>query len=169
MRGKQKPSQLEWRRLGAPVSRDHQFSSICYHKPIKAKLMTSMYPFLRESFDLRVFCSADKRNVSRPALKGQSVPWDVRRCLPAPLQGQWDEFWFNTTDVTVNKRFLMMFFIDVDAGLEAIGEEVIDGSIPYDVITVETGERLETVSSSLESNEGVGNGALGCEGCNGKL
>lgn len=75
------------------------------------------------------------------------------------MQGLWDELWSEGTNVTINTRFLRLFFIDVDADLEDIAKEVVDGSIPYDIITVETGERFEVISSSVVSDEGVGNDA----------
>lgn len=113
-----------------------------------------MYPFLPMSSNPRVsFRSGEKLNVaSRPASKGQSLPRDVRRRLIAPLQGLWSEAWYEGTDVTINTRFLKMFFIDVDKDIEEIGEQIVDGDIPYDVITTETNERFEVVSSNVVSH-----------------
>eukprot|EP00904_Undaria_pinnatifida_P011273 jgi/Undpi1/7276/HiC_scaffold_22.g09749.m1 len=37
-------------------------------------------------------------------------------------------------------QFVSVYFIDIDAGVEAIGEEIVDAKIPYERITIEDGE-----------------------------
>lgn len=73
----------------------------------------------------------------------------LRRCLTAHLQGLWTEFEEGTV-LTINKRFVKMFFINDDTELEE--KEVVDGSIPYETITVETGERFEVMSNDVVSH-----------------
>lgn len=48
----------------------------------------------------------------------------------------WDEDPYDTYEPTagtlINTQFVNVFFIDVDDGLESIGEEIVDAKLPYE-------------------------------------
>ena len=59
-----------------------------------------------------------------------------------PTQTLWsdgsEDFDFSASHIYT--QFVSVYFIDIDAGVEAIGEEIVDAKIPYERITIEDGE-----------------------------
>lgn len=66
------------------------------------------------------------------------------------IQAIWFEDLFNASDSEYITRMVNLFFIDVDDDIEKIGNEIIDGRIPYDVIPEhEAGVIGEIISSHM--------------------
>ncbi|CAM9385471.1 unnamed protein product [Scytosiphon promiscuus] len=66
----------------------------------------------------------------------------------------WDEDPYDDYDpseegAAINTQFVNLFFLDVDKGVEAIGEEVTDAKLPYDRIVPTTSGTLVTTTSHM--------------------
>ncbi|CAN0019989.1 unnamed protein product [Scytosiphon promiscuus] len=66
----------------------------------------------------------------------------------------WDEDPYDDYDpsaegAAINTQFVNLFFLDVDKGVEAIGDEVTDAKLPYDRIVPTTNGTLVTTTSHM--------------------
>lgn len=71
--------------------------------------------------------------------------------LDSITQAIWFEDPMNVTDKEFNIRLVSVYFIDVDAGLEAIKESIVDAKIPYKVVTPKPGEEFIATQNHMVS------------------
>lgn len=78
----------------------------------------------------------------------------VPTAAPIP-QALWFEDIFNTYEVEENGRirstsqFVNLFFIDLEKGVDALGEEILDAKLPYDRVDFTTNAWFTSTHSHL--------------------